>query len=125
MNMSHLRRERVVSDLNDALLPIVGDDSNFKKAAPLLFGTEFAKKGNGPSEGDKVHHNQETGAEASTFLRWLPQQPGGLQSQIWKGQSPKLLIQLRAAVPDGERSLPELRIRSCVSASYPKRNLQR
>ena len=44
-NMSHLRRERVVSDLNKALLPIVGDDANFKEAAPLLFGTEFAKKG--------------------------------------------------------------------------------
>ena len=27
------------------MLPIVGDDSNFEKAAPLLFSTEFAKKG--------------------------------------------------------------------------------
>ena len=43
--MSHLRREGVVCDLNEALLPIVGDDANFKEAAPLLFGTEFAKKG--------------------------------------------------------------------------------
>ena len=40
----HLRRERVVSDVNKALLPIVGDDANFKEAAPLLFGTEFAKE---------------------------------------------------------------------------------
>ena len=45
VNMSHLRRERAVSDLNKALLPIVGDDSNFKEVVPLLFGTEFAKKG--------------------------------------------------------------------------------
>ena len=43
--MSHLRRERVVCDLNKSLLPIVGDDSNFQEAAPLLFGTEFSKKG--------------------------------------------------------------------------------
>ena len=39
----HLRRDRVVSDINKALLLIVGDDSNFKEATPLLFGTEFAK----------------------------------------------------------------------------------
>ena len=44
-NMSHLRRERIIRDLNKAPLPIVGDDSNFKDAAPLVFGTEFAKKG--------------------------------------------------------------------------------
>ena len=44
-HMSYLRRERVVNDLNKSLLPIVGDDLNFKEAAPLLFGTEFAKKG--------------------------------------------------------------------------------
>ena len=44
-NMSHLWRERVVSDLNKALLPIVGDDSNFREASPLLFGTEFTKRG--------------------------------------------------------------------------------
>ena len=44
-HLSHPRRERVVSDFNKSLLPIVGDDSNFKDAAPLLFGMEFAKKG--------------------------------------------------------------------------------
>ena len=43
-HLVHLRRERIVSDMNKALLPIVGDDTNFKEAAPLLFGTEFAKK---------------------------------------------------------------------------------
>ena len=43
--MSHIGRERVICDLNKSLLPIVGDDSNFREAAPLLFGTEFSKKG--------------------------------------------------------------------------------
>ena len=43
-HLLHLRRERIVSEMNKALLPIVGDDDNFKEAAPLLFGTEFAKK---------------------------------------------------------------------------------
>ena len=44
-HLLHLRRERVVSNINKALLPVVGDDKNFKEAAPLLFGTKFAKKG--------------------------------------------------------------------------------
>ena len=43
-HLLHLRRERIVSDFNRALLPVVGDDTNFKEAAPLLFGTEFARK---------------------------------------------------------------------------------
>ena len=43
-HLLHLQRERIVGEINKALLPIVGDDSNFKEAAPLLFGTEFAKK---------------------------------------------------------------------------------
>ena len=37
--------ESVITSINKSLLPIVGDDSNFAYAAPLLFGTEFAKKG--------------------------------------------------------------------------------
>ena len=43
-HLLHLRRERIVSELNKAFLPIVGDDNNFKEAAPFLFGTEFVKK---------------------------------------------------------------------------------
>ena len=35
----------MITSINMSLLPIVGDDSNFANAAPLLFGTEFAKKG--------------------------------------------------------------------------------
>ena len=36
-----------------------------------------------------------------------PNNRGGVQSQIWKGRSPKLPIQPRAAIPDGERSPSE------------------
>ena len=43
-NISHIRREKVVSALNKALLPITADDSNFKEAAPALFGKDFAKQ---------------------------------------------------------------------------------
>ena len=43
-HLLHLQRERIVGEINKALLPIVGDDNNFKEATPLLFGMEFAKK---------------------------------------------------------------------------------
>ena len=42
-HLLHLRRERIVNDMNKALLPMVGDDNNCKEAAPFLFGTEFAR----------------------------------------------------------------------------------
>ena len=42
--ISHLRRQKVISQVNKALMPIVDDDSNFQDSAPALFGTEFAKK---------------------------------------------------------------------------------
>ena len=43
-HLLHLRRQRVVSDINKALLPVVGDDKNFKEAAPLLFGTKRGRR---------------------------------------------------------------------------------
>ena len=50
-HMSHLRRVRVIGDINKALLPIVGEDQNFREAPPLLFGTDFAKKGHPQNKG--------------------------------------------------------------------------
>ena len=44
-HMSNLRKVKVIGDINKALLPLVGDDTNFVEAPPLLFGTEFAQKG--------------------------------------------------------------------------------
>ena len=131
-NMSHLRRERVVSDLNKALLPIVRDDSNFKEAAPLLFGTEFAKKGKELVDQVKAMRSTITKKQERKppFFRGGPPTTvggggGGVQSQIWEGRSRKLPIQPRAAIPDGERSpseQPTKQNRTCVST---KRNLQR
>ena len=43
-NMSHLLRERIISDLNKTLSPIVGDTFNFKDAATFLLA-QFAKRG--------------------------------------------------------------------------------
>ena len=42
--ISRLRREKVVADVNKALLPIAQDDDNFRDAPPYLFGNEFAKR---------------------------------------------------------------------------------
>ena len=43
-HISHLRRLRVIGDMNKTLLPIVQEDSNFSTAPPQLFGPDFARK---------------------------------------------------------------------------------
>lgn len=40
--MAHLRCKKIVANINQALMLVVDDDTNFKTAPPL-FGTEFAK----------------------------------------------------------------------------------
>lgn len=42
--LAGLRREKVMTSLNKSLLPLVKEEDNFTKAAPGLFGTEFAEK---------------------------------------------------------------------------------
>ena len=42
--MSRLRRKKVCAHLNKSVQPLAKKDDLFKDAAPLLFGTEFAKK---------------------------------------------------------------------------------
>ena len=42
--ISHLRRSKVISQINKALLPLVEEDSNFGEVSPSLFGPEFAQK---------------------------------------------------------------------------------
>ena len=53
-HLLHLQRQTVVGEMNKALFPIVRDDNNFKEAAPLLSGTEFAKKSKDMVERVKV-----------------------------------------------------------------------
>jgi hypothetical protein len=81
-HLSHPRRERVVSDFNKSLLPIVGDDSNFKDAAPLLFGTEFAKKGKEMVDQVKVMWSSfpKNLERKSPFFEEAPWQPGSAAS---------------------------------------------
>lgn len=42
--LAGLRREKVITSFNKGLLPLVKEEDNFTKAAPGLFGTEFAEK---------------------------------------------------------------------------------
>ena len=40
--ISHLRRTKVITQMNKALLPLVEEDSNFEDVSPSLFRPEFA-----------------------------------------------------------------------------------
>ena len=93
-HLLHLRRERIVSDMNKALLPIVGDDDNFKEAAPLLFGTEFAKKSKEMVEQVKARRSaitKKTRAKASRFFRRGPPKfgVGGASTGGMEGAEPR------------------------------------
>lgn len=43
-NIAHLRHDKVIAQVNLAIKPIVQDEANFKKAAPLLFRPEVCQK---------------------------------------------------------------------------------
>ena len=90
-HLLHLRRERVVSDINKALLPVVGDDKNFKEAAPLLFGTEFAKKGKEMVEQVKpcVPPCTRNQSGSLCFFEEAPSVLGGAQAEGSEGVEPK------------------------------------
>ena len=42
--ISHLRRTKIISQMNKSLLPLTEDGGNFTNAPPTLFGLEFARK---------------------------------------------------------------------------------
>ena len=43
VKFNHLRRTKIISQMNKALLPLTEDDENFTGATPSLFGREFAR----------------------------------------------------------------------------------
>ena len=59
--ISYLRWQKVTSQVNKALMPIVEDGYNLQDSAPALFGTAFAKKSK-----DWV------GQVAAMWVPWLP-----------------------------------------------------
>ena len=88
-----------MSDVNRFLLPVIGDDSNFAEAAPMLFfGMEFAKKGKEMVEQVKVPLSNRSGN--TVLSRWPLHRLRGLQQ--WERQRPELSVQ-RAAISDSEK----------------------
>ena len=74
--ISHLRRSKVITQLNKSLLPLIEEDSNFDGVAPSLFGPEFARKSKEHVEQVKALRSS-AGAKDSKqpFFRQGP--PGG------------------------------------------------
>ena len=127
--MSDLRRERVVSDLNKALLPIIGDDSNFKEAAPLLFGMEFAEKGKELVDQVTVMKSTITKKQEwkpPSFRGGPPNNWGGFSRKYERGGAQNVRYSRERSYQMGKGPLQNnQKSRSCVSASHPKRNLQK
>lgn len=73
--LASLRREKIMTSLNRSLLPLVKEEELFKKAAPGLFGTEFAGKCKTHVEQVKAMRSslkKDTGAERKPFFRGGP-----------------------------------------------------
>ena len=76
--ISHLRRSKVISQINKALLPLVEEDSNFGEVSPSLFGPEFAQKSK--QLVDQVKAMRSTLATPKPFFRpGPPNSRGGVQ----------------------------------------------
>ena len=119
--MSYLQRERVVNDLNKSLLPIVGDDLNFKEAAPLLFGTV-----------DQVRAMRSTITRKPQrrppfFSRWPPptnRGGGGASTASTEGAEPNPSAMAEKGhtkggkVPSRQTRKADTRTESCTSVSH-------
>ena len=95
----HLRRSKIISQLNKSFIPLIKEDSNFEDVAPSLFGPEFAHK--------SKEHVEEVNALRSSagatgleqpFFRQGPLQPGGTLLQTRENRLPDF--------PEGEPTVP-------------------
>ena len=89
-HLSHLRRVKVISDLNKALLPIVEEDKNFSAAAPQLFGPEFAQKGKDMVDQMKAMRvtTSRKPDRRPQFFRGGPPNRGGFGQRYGRGGGP-------------------------------------
>ena len=84
--ISHLRREKVTSSLNKGLLPLVNEEEHFNKAAPQLFGQDFARKSK--EFIDQVKAMRSTIVrpdQRQPFFRSGPPTRGGYNQRNWRG----------------------------------------
>ena len=104
-HLLNLRRERIVSDINKALLPIVGDDDIFKEVAPLLFGMEFVKKSKEMVEQVKAIRstfNKRTDRKPP-FFRGGPPSRGGTTRRYGRGGAQQHFRQRDRPYPVGKQ----------------------
>ena len=81
---NHLRRTKIISQMNKALLPLIENDENFTDAAPSLFGREFAQKSKELVDQVKAMRshlpgNKDSNNKPHFFSKHPPQQQGGYQ----------------------------------------------
>ena len=136
-HMSNFRRVKVIGDINKALLPLVGDDTNFVETPPLLFGTECAQKGKEMVDEVKAMRSTFTSKpeRRPPFFQNAPPpppgQPGGGDS-VAGTERAEPNISFMVAKDHGEepprtaiRAEHRTRKSSCMSASIPKRCVQK
>ena len=135
-HMPNLQRVKVIGDINKALLPLVGDDTNFVEAPPLLFGTEFAQKGKEMVDQVKAMRSTFTSKpeRRPPFFRNAPPPPatGGASVAGTERAEPKVSVMVakdhtrQGEEPPRTATRAEHRTRksSCMSASIPKRCVQ-
>ena len=89
-HLSHLRRVRILSDMNKALFPVVEEDKNFKTAAPQLFGLEFAQRGKNLVDQMKAIRSTTSRKpdRRSQFFRGGPPNRGGFGQRYGRGGGP-------------------------------------
>ena len=89
--ISHLRRTKVISQLNKSLLPLVEEDSYFEEVAPSLFGPEFAHRSKEHKEQVKAMRSAgTTGNSKQQFFRSGPPIAGGILPKARERRLPEL-----------------------------------
>ena len=83
--ISYLRRQKAISHINKALMPIVEDGANFQISAPALFGTEFAKEST-----DLVHRVKAIRVPLTSRREQKPFFRGGFNQKYGRGGGPQL-----------------------------------
>ena len=98
--ISHLRRTKVISQMNKALLPLVDEDSTFREVSPSLFGPEFAQKSK--QLVDQVKAMRSPLDTFKLFFNQAPPTAGGLLSQanMRRGRSPERMDNSGKVVPE-------------------------
>ena len=95
--------------LNQALLPIIEDDANFKEAAPLHGDCQKMQGNGGPGEGDTLYHLQDAGLQAQTSFFRGASSPRKSESRGGGGRFSRRCERAGeqgAAIPSRERSIP-------------------